>query len=69
MSKLDNRANVNVTKFASKFNIEDKISKEYKHDLVSKAQCPDLNCNEAYIGGIGRRFSERIIDHCGRDDK
>ena len=52
-----------VTKLASKFNIEDKISKEYKHDLVYKAQCPDLNCNEAYIGGIGRRFSERIIDH------
>ena len=57
------------TKLASKFNIKDKISKEHKHDLIYKAQCPDLNCDETYIGEIGRRFSERIIDHSGRDDK
>ena len=56
------------TKLASKFNIKDKISKEHKHDLIYKAQCPDLNCDETYIGEIGRRFSERIIDHSGRDD-
>ena len=31
------------TKLASKFNIKDKISKEHKHDLICKAQCPDLN--------------------------
>ena len=30
------------TNLASKFNIKDKISKEHKHDLVYKAQCPDL---------------------------
>ena len=29
----------------------------------------DLNCDETYIGEIGKRFSERIIDHSGRDDK
>ena len=29
----------------------------------------DLNCDETYIGEIGRRFSERIMDLCGRDDK
>ena len=57
------------TKLASKFNIKDKISKEHKHDLIYKAQCPDLNCDETYIGEIRRRFSERIIDHSGRDDK
>ena len=54
---------------ASKFNIKDEISKKHKHDLIYKAQCPDLNCDETYIGGIGRRFSERIIDHSGRDDQ
>ena len=57
------------TKLASKFNIKDKISKEHKHDLIYKAQCPDLNCDETYIGEIGRRFSECIIDHSVRDDK
>ena len=59
----------NGTKLTSKFNIKGKISKEHKHDLICKAQCPDLNCDETYIGEIGRRFSERIIDHSGRDDK
>ena len=34
------------TKLASKFNIKDKISKEHKHDLIYKARCPDLNCDE-----------------------
>ena len=37
------------TKLASKFNIKDKISKEHKHDLIYKAQCPDLICDETYI--------------------
>ena len=50
-------------KLASKF------SKEHKYDLVYKAQCPDLNCDETYIGEIGRRFLERIIDNSGRDDQ
>ena len=44
------------TKLASKFNIKDKISKENKHDLIYKAHCHDLNCDETYIGEIGRRF-------------
>ena len=55
-------------KLASKFNIKDKISKEHKHDLVYKAQCPDLNCDETYMGEMGRRFLERIIDNPGGDD-
>ena len=55
------------TKLTSKFNIKDKISREHKHDFIYKAQCPDLNCDETCIEEIGRRFSERIIDHSGRD--
>ena len=53
------------TKLASKFSTKDEISKKHKHDLIYKAQCADLNCDETYIGEIGRRFSERIIDHSG----
>ena len=44
------------TKLPSKLNIKDKISKENKHDLIYKAHCHDLNCDETYIGEIGRRF-------------
>ena len=54
---------------SKKFNIKDEISKKRKHDLIFKAQCPDLNCDVTYVGKIGRRFSEHVIDHCGRDDK
>ena len=57
------------TKLASKFNMKDEISKEHKHDLIYKGQCPYLNCDETYRGEIGRRVPERIIDHSGRDDK
>ena len=57
------------TKLASKFNIKEKMSKEHRHELIYKAQCPDLHCDETYIREIGGRFSGRIIDHSGRDDK
>ena len=57
------------TKLASKFNIKDEIGTKHKHHLIYKAQCPDLNYDETYIGEIGRTFSERILDHSGRDDK
>ena len=55
------------TKLDSKFYIKDKISKEHEHDLIYKGQCSDLKCCETYIVEIGRRFSERIIDHSGHD--
>ena len=29
----------------------------------------DLNCDETCIEQVGRRFSERIVNHSGRDDK
>ena len=57
------------TNLAPLFYIKDKISKEHKHDLIYKVQCPNLNCDETYIGEIGWKFSESIIDHSGRDDK
>ena len=41
-------------KLVSKFNIKDKISKEHKHDLIYKVQCPDLNCDETYSKEIFR---------------
>ena len=50
------------------FKIQDKISKEHKYDLIYIVHSPELNCHETYIGEIGRRFSEPIIDHSGRDD-
>ena len=40
------------TKLASKFPIIDEICKTHKHELIYKAQCPNLNCDRTYIHGI-----------------
>ena len=42
---------------------------EHKRDIIYLATCPEDNCPENYIGESGRRISERIIDHNGRDRK
>ena len=44
-------------------------AKNTEAKLASKAQCPDLNDDATYLGQIGRRFSERVLDHSGRDVK
>ena len=31
--------------------------------------CPEESCDCSYIGEVGRRISERVIDHSGRDNK
>ena len=28
-------------------------------------KCPELTCNEDYLGKTGRRIIERSADHCG----
>ena len=56
------------TKLGSKFHVKYKRSKEHKHDLIYKAQYPDLNCVETHLGEIRKRFSECITDHSDRDD-
>ena len=48
-------------KLASKFNIKDEIGKNLEHDLIHKAQCPDLYCDTTYMGELERRFSQHII--------
>ena len=37
--------------------------------MVYYADCPNEKCRENYIGESGRRISERIKDHNGRDLK
>ena len=34
-----------------------------------KCTCPQIDCNESYIGEIERCFEERVIDHKKRDKK
>ena len=37
--------------------------------MVYYADCPNDKCRENYIGESGRRISERVKDHNGRDLK
>ena len=46
------------TKLSSNFQIKDKTKFNQKHDLVYYVKCPE--CQEDYIGEIGRRLHERI---------
>ena len=55
------------TKLGSNFQIKVKTKFEHKHDLVYYVKCPE--CQEDYIGEIGRRLHERICDHSGKDSK
>ena len=54
-------------KLNSCFKIKDTVNFEHKHDLVSHGKCPANNCKDDHVGKTGRRISERIMDHNGRD--
>ena len=40
---------------------------DHKHDVVYYVKC--LECQEEYIGEIGRSLQERICDHSGKESK
>ena len=48
-------------------NVKPRIAMKHNHDVVYYNKCPEGQCNKNYIGKIGRRISERIIDHAGRE--
>ena len=49
------------------FNIKDSTKLEHQLDLTYFTQCPEVNCNETYIGETARRLQERVLDHAGKD--
>ena len=56
-------------KLSTCFNVKDQSKFEHQHDVVYYADCPNEKCRENYIDESGRRMSERIKDHNGRDLK
>ena len=54
-------------KVGTSFQIKDKTEMKHNHDTVYYNECPEEQCDKNYIGETGRRISERIIDHAGRD--
>ena len=43
------------------------IKQDHQHDVTCYVKCPDESCREDYIGATGRRLSEFVIGHSGRD--
>ena len=69
---LPNSFNAQIITFKGKklnscFKIKDTVNFEHKHDFVYHGKCPSNNCNDDYVGETGRRISEWIMDHNGRD--
>ena len=56
-------------KVGTSFQIKDKTEMKHNHYIVYYNECSEEKCNKNYIGETGRRISERIIDHTGRDLK
>ena len=56
-------------KLSTCFNVKDQSKFEHQHDVVYYADCPNEKCRKNYIGESGRRISERIKDHNGRNLK
>ena len=56
-------------KLGTSFNVKDQSKFDHQHDVVYYVDCPNETCRENYIGESGRRISERIKDHNGRDLK
>ena len=56
-----------VQKLSTQFNVKDRAKFEYKHDVIYLGICPEQNCTDNYLGEPGRRISEQILDHGGRD--
>ena len=59
----------NSAKLSQYFNVKDPAPQKYKSDLVYKCRCPQIDCNQSYIGETEKRFEERIIDHNKCDEK
>ena len=66
-TNVDPRIAYTGTKLGFCFHIKDKTKFEHQHDLVYEVGCSNPTCNMTYIGEVGRRITERIKDHNGRD--
>ena len=53
----------------ARISVKDPIPQKYKSDLLYKCTCPQIHCNESYIGKTERRLEEHIMDHNKRDKK
>ena len=56
-------------KLSTCFNVKDQNKFDHQHDVIYYVDCPNEIRTENCIGDSGRRISEPIKDHNGRDLK
>ena len=55
------------TKLSTQFPVKDRTKFEHSYNMVYFSRCPNVTCNETYVGETDRRIKERIIDRNKRD--
>ena len=56
-------------KLSTSFQIKDKTEMKHNHDVIYYNEFPEEQCNENYLGKMGRRAIKRVINHARRDSK
>ena len=54
-------------KLSTCFCVKDVTELKHNQDIIYQGRCPEIGCNDHYVGETGRRISERVLDHAGRD--
>ena len=47
--------------------VKDVTKFKHNRNIIYEGNCPEIGCNDRYLGGTGCRISERVLDHAGRD--
>ena len=54
-------------KLSTCFHVKDVTEFKHNHNIIYQGRCRKIGCNDHYLGETGRRISERVLDHAGRD--
>ena len=51
------------TKLSAQFPVKNRTKFKHRHNIVYFSRCPNVTCNETYVGETDRSINERLIDH------
>ena len=54
-------------KLSTCFRVTDITEFKHNHDIIYQGRCPEIGCNDHYLGETGHGISERVLDNAGRD--
>ena len=55
------------SKLSTCFRVKDVTKFKHNHDIIDQGRCPEIGCNDHYLGETDCRISERVLDHAARD--